>query len=90
MDQIYIKYDNLKKFILSINKDNDWVSWFQTVPYEQFHLTVKSKLSNKMSVDDIYNDIITTSKFDKDKVTKEQETILKRYILYFSEIAQIM
>ncbi len=87
MDQIYVKYDNLKKYILSID---EWCIWLGTVPYEQFHLTVRSKLSNNMTVDDIYNDIITTSKFDKETITKEQKTKLHRYIEYFTSIAKIM
>ena len=90
MDQIYVKYDNLKKYVLSIDDKNDWCQWFGTVPYEQFHLTVRNKLSNNMTVDDIYNDIITTSKFNKEKITKNQEHKLHRYIEYFTQIAKIM
>ncbi len=40
MDQIYVKYNNLKQFILTIDKDNEWCIWLQGINYEQFHLTV--------------------------------------------------
>jgi hypothetical protein len=90
MDQIYVKYNNLKQFILSIDDKNEWCTWFQDIGYEQFHLTVKSKLSNNMTADDIYKDIINTSKIEAEKINKDQETKLKRYILYFTEIGKIM
>ena len=89
MQQVYIKYENLKKFTLTIVNTNEWVDYLQTVPYEAFHLTIKDKLLKKLSIEEMHTEIIDTSKIEPSKITDDQQKTLKRYIEYFSEIAKL-
>jgi hypothetical protein len=89
MQSIYIKYENLKKFTLTIDQNNEWITWLQTVPYEAFHFTIKDKMSKNLSQDDMYQEIISTAKIEPNKISDTQKTTLLRYIEYFSEIAKL-
>jgi hypothetical protein len=89
MQQIYVKYDNLKKFILTVDDKNEWITYLQTVPYESFHITMKSKLANNLTQEQIYEEIIQTSKIEPEKISEIQQKTLKRYIQYFSEISRL-
>ncbi len=89
MQEIYIKYENLKKFILTIDNQNEWVIYLQTVPYEAFHLTIKDKIAKNLSQDEMYNEIIATARIESDKINDTQKTTLKRYIAYFSAISKL-
>ncbi len=90
MQEINVKYNNLKNFVKSVDETNEWVIYLQSVPFESFHLTVKQKVSNGLSIDDIYKDIVNTSKIVPEKITDDIQKKLHRYIEYFTQIAQIM
>jgi len=89
MQEVYLKYNNLLKFILTIDDTNEWITYLQTVPYEGFHLTIKDKLANNFTQEQIYDEIIQTAKLEPEKVSDVQKGILKRYIQYFSEICRL-
>ncbi len=90
MQEINVKYNNLKNFVKSVDDTNDWVIYLQSVPFEAFHLTVKQKVSNGLSLDEIYKDIVNTSKIVPEKLTDDIEKKIRRYVEYFVQIAKIM
>lgn len=82
------KYNNLQKFLMTIDDANEWIQWIQTVPFEQFYLTIKAKA--QLSTDQIMSDIIQTSKIDDAKLNDDIKTKLLRYIEYFKQVSAII
>ncbi len=89
MQEIYIKYESLKRFILTIDAQNEWVIYLQTVPYEAFYLTIKDKIAKNLSQDQMYDEIISTARIESDKISDTHKTTLKRYIQYFTAISKL-
>lgn len=93
MEVIQEKFDRFKLLCNDIDKENDWVIYFnKDVNLELFLFTIQSKLNadSSHSVDSIYNDILTTSKIDSFKISQSQQEKVRRYIEYFMAIAKSM
>lgn len=88
MDEIGKKYNNMVALCMSIDNTNEWVIWLQTVPVGALISTIKTK--NGASVDQLYDMIIETSKFDTKKIGLVNEIKIKRYIAYFNEVSKLV
>ena len=88
MESVNEKFNNFKKFILTIDCQNTWITWFQDIDLASFMLTVREK--NHLSGDEIFNEIIKTTNIDKEKLNDSINDKLKRYISYFHEVSKIL
>lgn len=88
METVNIKFNNFKTLCNEIDSLNDWVVWFvDSVDLTSFLLNIKSQ--NHLEIDEIYEQLIITTKLQNEKVEPHSIKI-KRYIEYFKSITNII
>jgi len=87
MEAVALKYDNFKKFCLESLPDNDFVLMLQNTSMDLFLKTIKIKLAEFKSQEEIIQALSETAKINKNDFTQEQNLKFERYVSYFTQVA---
>ena len=91
MEEVYKKFENLKKLCKEIDSNNEWVKKLSESSFELFICTIKNHINGNpnIQVEELYNSIITTSRIDEKNMQEVVKKKVKRYIEYFLKIAKL-
>lgn len=95
MQSVELKYANLQNYVKQLalqthpnSAENEWSIWLNGITFKMFYANLKIKLTGGSTADQIYNSFI--GKYPELKIDVEAEKKLRRYLAYFSEIANVV
>ena len=83
MDTVNSKFNNLKTFLQSKVKDNDFLTLFYHTPIEHFIATIKRKKASNVTKEQCIDEIFAVAKLNKEDYAKEDLEKLDKYFEYF-------